>query len=326
MTLASHFLNDGSANPPGMSVFLNLDTLVDHARFDLQDESGRRECFQRLQADGFEGVQFTDNFRFEPGLGLRHCGLDRINAAQEADTVAARHVDRGDLCVTLHVGWGIEDDTEVSRLVEAILAASLRYRLPMFIETHRATITQDLWRTVQIARQFPEVRFNGDFSHYYCGQELVYGDWEQKLAFMEPIFSRIAFMHGRVASPGCIQVPIDPDLSARPRQAHGVVDYLAHFKNLWTRAILGFLRSAIPGDFLIFAPEILSGRHYYARMFQNESGHLVEESDRYTQALLYRDLARSCFDSACQMISYPSGRADIPDLATQASQSKNTSR
>lgn len=322
MNLDSRFLNDGSANPPPMRVFLNLDTLVDHPRFSLQDEFGRRKCFERLQADGFEGVQFTDNFPFEPGLGLPYSGLDRINAAKEADAVAARHVDRGDLCVTLHVGWGMEDDFELSQLVEAILTASLKRQLPMFIETHRATITQDLWRTVQIARRFPEVRFNGDFSHYYCGQELVYGDWEQKLAFMEPIFSRVAFMHGRIASPGCMQVPIDPDLSARPRQAHGVVDYLTHFKDLWTRAMLGFLRSAVPGDFLIFAPEILSGRHYYARMVPSESGQLVEESDRYTQALLYRELARSCFAGASQMHSHSS----IPDPTTQASQTENTSR
>ena len=322
MTVASRFLNDGSANPPGMRVYLNLDTLMDHPQFDLQDECGRRKCIERLQTAGFQGVQFTDNFPFETGLGIPHCSLDRINSAKEADIVASRHADRGDLCITLHVGWGVEDDAEVSRLVEAILAASLKHRLPMFIETHRATITQDLWRTVQIAGRFPEVRFNGDFSHYYCGQELVYGDWEQKLAFMEPIFSRIAFMHGRIASPGCMQVPIDRDLSARPRQAHGIVDYLAHFKDLWTRAMAGFLRSAVPGDVLIFAPEILSGRHYYARMIPNPSGQLAEESDRYSQALLYRDLARSCFAAAHQLFPNTPAKAEMPDLATQASSQK----
>jgi galactonate dehydratase len=38
--------------------------------------------------------------------------------------VAQCHADRGDQCLTVHVGWGIEDDKEVFRLVEAILAAS----------------------------------------------------------------------------------------------------------------------------------------------------------------------------------------------------------
>jgi hypothetical protein len=192
----------------------------------------------------------------------------------------------------------LENDDEVFRLVDAILVASEIHRVPIFIETHRATITQDLWRTVQIAKRFPEVRFNGDFSHYYCGQELVYGDWDMKLAFMEPIFARVGYMHGRIASPGCIQVPIDADLDARPRQAHGPVNYLDHFEELWTRAMLGFLRSAQPGDVLLFAPELLSGSIYYARLFPDAAERLIEESDRYAQALLYKDLARQCFDSA----------------------------
>ena len=301
MTGRSHFLNDGSADLPKLRVYLNLDTLIDQHEFGPQNGFWNASNFERLEADGFEGVQLTENRRLEPGLRLPYCGLDRVNTPEEAETVAATHVDRGDLCVTLHTGWGLEDEDEVNRLVEAVLTASVKHHLPMFIETHRATITQDLWRTVQITRRFPEVRFNGDFSHYYCGQELVYGDWSAKLAFMEPIFERTGFIHGRIASPGCMQVPIDSNLSARPQQAHGVVDYLAHFKELWTRAMHGFLRCAKPGDCLIFAPELLSGRHYYARLFPGESGQLVEESNRYRQALLYKDLARACFRDAWRM-------------------------
>lgn len=309
VTVNSSFLNDGSTAIPNLRVYLNLDTLIAHPDFDIGDQFSRQTSIQRVRADGFEGVQYTNNFPFEAGINIAYCGLDRINTACEADIVAARHSDRGDLCVTLHVGWGIEDDAEVFRLVEAVLSASLKHRMPMFIETHRATITQDLWRTVQITKQFPEVRFNGDFSHYYCGQELIYGDWRQKMTFMEPIFSRVAFMHGRIASPSCMQVPIDPDLAARPRQAHGTADYLVHFRELWTRAMYGFLQSARRGDILIFAPEILSARTYYARTFPNQLGQLVEESDRYSQALLYRDLARACFADAYRLLTRKLGPA-----------------
>jgi hypothetical protein len=58
-----------------------------------------------------------------------------------------------------------------------------------------------------------------------------------------------------------MQVPINTDDSSCPVQAHGVTDYLVHFKDLWIRAMHGFLRSAGPGDVLIFAPELLSGMH-----------------------------------------------------------------
>jgi hypothetical protein len=82
--------------------------------------------------------------------------------------------------------------------------------------------------------------------------------------------------------------------------AHGVSDYLADFREMWTLAMRGFLGGAGPGDVLIFAPELLSGTHYYARLFPDASGRLVEESDRYAEALLYRDFARECFASAAQ--------------------------
>ena len=296
----TRFVNDGSTDAPKLRVYLNLDNLTDLRADSVWPglEGAARD--ERLLKDGFDGIQLTTEQAYAGRMSFS--GLNRISTPAEADAVAARHSSRGDICMTVHAGWGLEDDDEVARLVEAILIASDRHRLPIFIETHRATMTQDLWRTVQITKRFPEVRFNGDFSHYYCGQELVYGHFETKLAFMEPIFARVGYLHGRIASPGCIQVPIDANLDARPLQAHGPVNYLDHFKELWTRAMLGFLRSAQQGDVLIFSPELLSGTHYYARLFPNSAGALTEESDRYAQALLYRELAHICFRAAQQRL------------------------
>jgi hypothetical protein len=100
-----------------------------------------------------------------------------------------------------------------------------------------------------------------------------------------------------------MQVPIGDDIESRPPQAHGAIDYLAHFRELWTRAMFGFLQNAGSGDVLIFAPELLSGMYYYARLFPNQSGRMVEESDRYTQALLLKRLAVACFTEASKLSS-----------------------
>ncbi len=291
---------------PALRVFLNLDNLVDlrpDSLFPASLLASTPEAVAardtRLAADGFEGVQVTDNLPLSAGSLLPHCGLDRINAPADADAIFARHAARRDRCITLHVGWGVEDDAEIDALLRAILNAAQKHRLPAFIETHRATITQDMWRTVQITKRFPEVRFNIDLSHYYCGQEMVYGDWAQKLAFLQPLFDRTGFMHGRIAAPGWMQAPID-DLASKPTLAHGA-DYLAHFREMWTRAMQGFLRHAQPDDELIFAPELLRADIYYARKFPAASAHSsapVEETDRYQQALLYRDLARACWTDA----------------------------
>lgn len=298
MLSQSRFLNDGSADPPKLRVYMNLDTLTDLRPRTCWPGLDGAPRYKRLLEDGFEGVQFTADHPFSADATLPYCGLDRISTPADADPIVASHADRGELCLTVHAGWGLEDDDAACYIVEAILAAVDKYSLPIFIETHRATITQDLWRTVQLTKRFPEIRFNGDFSHYYCGQELIYGDWQGKLDFLKPVFERVGFLHGRIASSGCMQVPIDPELHLRPMQAHGLADYLDHFRQLWTRAMTGFLSAAQPGDVLIFAPELLAGAYYYARKYPNAAGALQEETDRYAQALLYRELARSCFADA----------------------------
>lgn len=292
------YLNDGSSDAPKLRVYLNTDNLTDLPASSIWGGETGAQAIERLKTDGFEGVQLGESRAIiAESHGLPYCGLDRINAPGETEAIFAKHLKNGDQCLTLHVGWGIESDAEVDRLLGSILTASDRHQLPAFIETHRATITQDMWRTVEMTKRFPEVLFNGDFSHFYCGQEMVYGGLDQKMAFMQPIFERVGFMHGRIAAPGFMQAPIE-DSSNRPRLAVGEPDYLADFKRMWTAAMAGFKKNASPGDVLIFAPELLSSKIYYARVFPDSSGALHEESDRYADALLYARIARECFEAA----------------------------
>jgi hypothetical protein len=292
------YVNDGTDAEPRLALFLNLDTLVELRPGSIWPGHVGLQRDLKLAGDGFEGVQLTTPCSTPSDTTLPHCGHGRVNVPEDANCLAATHADRGDLCLTLHVGWGIETDDEAFRLVEAVLNSSEKHRIPMFVETHRATITQDIWRTVQITKRFPEVRFNGDFSHYYCGQELVYGDWAQKLEFMQPIFDRIGFMHGRIANPGCMQVPVDSGLHKLPFESTTLSDYVQHFRELWTRAMCGFLSHAGPGDILIFAPELLTSTKSYARQFKSFNDAMVEETDRYEQALILTRLAKACFAQA----------------------------
>lgn len=291
------YTNDGTGEAPKLRVYLNLDNLADLRPGSRWCGATGVEALRRLKEDGFAGAQFTGPGEPPAERPLPLCGCDRISTPDEANAVVGRHAARGYTCLTIHAGWGIEDDAEMDRIVDAMLTASERHRLPVFLETHRATITQDMWRTVQLVRRFPELRFNGDFSHYYTGQEMVYGGLEMKMAFMAPIFDRVGFLHGRIGSPGCIQVPVD-DGTGRPAQAHGTVDYLEDFRKIWTRAMRGFVRNASAGDYLIFAPELLSGLYYYARLIPDAQGRLVEETDRYAQALVLKRLAERCFADA----------------------------
>jgi sugar phosphate isomerase/epimerase len=256
-----------------------------------------------IQSAGYHGVQFGDAHPVsvieetcERGLGMAQFREIRLpsQAAAAAESLAAQ----GAECGIVHLGYGLEDETEAAQLIESVLNATETFGVPLYVETHRATLTQDMWRTVQFARRFPELRFNGDFSHWYTGQEMVYGDFERKLKFLTPVLERVRFLHGRIGNPGCIQVDIgDGDVQRHP--------YVAHFRKLWTAAFTSFLGSAKPTDFICFTPELLAPEIYYARVFPDAPGRLVEESDRWQQSLVLAGIARECFNDALRAAELP---------------------
>ena len=289
-------LNDGSNAPPRLKIYLNLGTLVDLPSHSIWPKLKGSEAMAWLKEAGFEGVQDGDpELCRQVGIGC--AGSGRVDSLTDAEPLARKLKSLGHEAGTVHVGNGFENDAEMDSLVHSILKASEQADFPLYIETHRATITQDAWRTIQLTKRIPEIRFNGDFSHFYTGQELPYGDLEAKWRAMQPIFDRVRFLHGRIGNTSCMQVDVGDGASHVP-QAFGIHNFVAHFREMWIRAMAGFLASAKPGDYLIFAPEILAPCIYYGRKFLAPDGTLREESDRYAQALVYAKIARECFDAA----------------------------
>ena len=152
---------------------------------------------------------------------------------------------------------------EGARLIEAILNAGARYDVPLYVETHRATLFQDMQRTVDFVHRFPQLRFNGDFSHWYTGLEMVYGGFENKLSFIQPVIERVRFLHGRIGNPGCMQVAIKPEDPA---------PYVAHFRTIWIQCFKGYLREPAPQQpFITFTCELLAREIFYARSFNGST-------------------------------------------------------
>ena len=285
--------NDGSARDPRLCCYMNELALNGMT---VPGVARGRSIMESIREAGYDGLQAGDQLSRESlhaceKLGLMVAGSGRVNVPAEADAVAAKMADCGFVCGTLHLGWGMEDDATAGALIDAVLKASEKHRLPLYIETHRATIFQDIWRTVQFLRRFPEARINGDFSHWYTGQELVYGGFENKFHFLAPVLDRVRFMHGRIGNPGSIQVDI----------GYGKVDgqpFVGHFRKLWTASMTGFLQSAVPGDYLTFVPELLGPGIYYARLIRDAAGKMQEECDRWVQSLVLCRIARECFEKA----------------------------
>jgi len=276
-----------------LKTYLNLMALEDLPEWSAGPKTREPEgLIAATKEAGYEGVQFIAHLTAREraaceSLGMGRCGLGRVNSPEEADPLAARLADEGMECGTLHLGWGIESDAEAGRLIEAVMAASARHGIPLYVETHRATLFQDMWRTVELVKRFPELRFNGDFSHWYTGNEMVYGDFEEKLRFIAPVLERVRFIHGRIGNPGSIQVDIgDGDEAQHP--------YVGHFKTLWRAAMRG-CREAGEGQEILFVPELLSPRIYYGRKLRIDGGEPREECDRWGQGLELKRIAEECW-------------------------------
>jgi hypothetical protein len=280
--------NDGSARLPRLRLGLSLITVAGLPAWSKGPKGSALDILAAVKEAGFEAVQTRDPEAARQ-VGLVPTALARVDAPADARRVAAQGVDQGYDCTTLHVGTGFESDDEALALMAAIIEASVASGHPMFVETHRATATQDMKRTLDLVAALPQLRFNGDFSHWYTGSEMSYGDIEAKIARLQPVFDRTRFLHGRVSDPGCIQIAVREDAA----QLHVEV-----FRRLWTASFLGFLESAGPGDYFGFYPELLPAAFSYARLVPNEAGELVEETDRWVEARHLADIARDCWAQA----------------------------
>ena len=243
------------------------------------------QIFEASAAAGYEGIQVPlPDFV----ATARAAGLGRVSALGPARTPdeVARLVDAwGDHdleALVVHLGTGFETDDEARALVEAVGRAEVALGVPLLVETHRATVTQDPARTLRLVEEFPDLRLCGDLSHWYTGVELVYGDLDDKLARLSPAFERVRMLHGRISDPGCIQVAVEPD-DDRP--------HVAHFRTMWTSVLAAADAQGV--EDVPFVVELLPSSVSYARTIERD-GERHEEVDRWAQADVLWEIAQGC--------------------------------
>lgn len=98
---------------------------------------------------------------------------------------------------------------EVAACLDALAEAGDRLDLPVFLETHRDTATQDLAATAALLAERPGLRLTFDVSHWRVG-----GDWPagprtaREAAMRALVLARVASLHLRVSDGERIQVPL----------------------------------------------------------------------------------------------------------------------
>lgn len=235
---------------------------------------------RRLAEAGFVAFETSVPERAREA-GLAATGLARVQTVESVHETARRHRDLGYTCTVLHVGSGQEDDEAARDLLVAVVQAGQADGHPLYVETHRATVTQDPWRTLRFAEALPELAFNCDFSHWYTGSELTYGDLHAKIERLRPVFERCRYVHGRLSTPGCIQITVE---EAR-RDGH-----LAVFEQVWGMVFDAARRDGRgPPPFVV---ELLPAQFNYARRVAGPDGALREEGDRWSEALALAGIAR----------------------------------
>lgn len=151
--------------------------------------------------------------------------------------------------------------------------------VPLCIETHRNTITNDLWVTREMLDLVPDLPLLADLSHYVCGQEMTLPVSNEHEAMIARVLARTVAFQGRVATAEQVQVEIGYTEAHRP--------WTELFLRWWSQGFAGWLDRAAPGESLTFTCEL--GPAPYAIVGPDGR----DRTDRWDDARHLRDLVRA---------------------------------
>jgi hypothetical protein len=257
-------------------------------RLALIDEAG----FDGISAHVYPGAGVEDWIADAQGRGMVIEGnafpttVENLRPALE---LAARHgihhlVIQGDLrpynadeAVPILQGW-----QDLAR----------EYGVPLLVETHRNTITNDLWVTREYLDRLPDLPLLADLSHYVCGQEMNLPISARNEALIQRILAHAQAFHGRVSSAEQIQLELSYECH-RP--------WIDQFMGWWRQGFVAWLSRARAGDSLTFTCEL--GPAPYAITDR----HGLDRSNRWDEARQMRHWIRQLWD---ELVAHP-GNAQV---------------
>jgi hypothetical protein len=161
--------------------------------------------------------------------------------------------------------------------VRAWLSVAARENFPVQFETHRDSVTNDLFSTLQILSAIPELKLSADLSHYVVDRELSLPLEARMSGLIDQVIARAGSFQGRVATGQHIQVPLH-----FPQHQ----PWVCQFETWWRSGVAHWKASAALEDELVFLCE-LGPPEYAITGFDG-----LELSDRQAEAVQLMDLAR----------------------------------
>jgi hypothetical protein len=154
--------------------------------------------------------------------------------------------------------------------------------VPVYVETHRGRMTNDLLFTMHLLDAFPALRFTVDLSHYVVAREINLPVQPDIDAMISRILDHGWAMHGRVA--GAHQVQLE--LSFPQHQA-----WFDQFQSWWAAGFQSWRERSAADATLSFTCEL--GPAPYA--ITGADGR--DQSDRWADACLLRDRILKIWES-----------------------------
>lgn len=249
---------------------------------DLDEWSLEQQCEMLVEA-GFHGVNIDPDTPYVPKLAqcrnvLHSFGLQNSLCAFPAnlDDLKAsldQCVNMDSTALVVNARIFPNHASESRDFVERSLDLGLQAGIPVFFETHRFTLTNDLLFTCLLLDEIPRLQLVADLSHYVVGREIPHPVDLFHQNLIEKILSRSVSIQGRVASREQIQVPLHFPMHQK---------WVATFYNWWRLGIRSWIDKAKSGDRFNFTCEL--GPPEYA--MTDESGY--EMSDRWRESLLLK--------------------------------------
>ena len=188
-------------------------------------------------------------------------------SATDAGVYLQRAADLRAVALNLQLGHAYLTAAQAADLVGEVQRQSDRYGIPLLLETHRARITQDLFRTTELLAHCPDAALALDLSHYIVAGEGFGGSESLFHAHLEPLLRRTTLIHGRISNGQSIQVTAEdnPMLSVVSQQ-------------VWQRAMQLWLADAPADAVFLFEPELGPSPYAYMLKRGRETFSRTEES------------------------------------------------
>jgi hypothetical protein len=287
MTISMH-ASDGSNRQPRLEIFQAI-----WAMQDLPAPNrpwGLQEIVDRIREAGFTGALPSvadEDSDFKTVEQLRRAGLlvGLGFPAYEGKSVrplAERAQGLGVSFLNAQVHDAFASDAQAVLRLETLYEECDAAGMPLFIETHRGTITQDLLRTLAYGRQVPRMRYTLDASHYVVAGEVTQPDHTPRFTeALSEIIRRSSSIHARVSNGEQVQVDIGDGSGA----------LVAAYRHWWTAAYRHWLTEATTGDIFPFVCELGPAPYSITAPGGTPLPAGAELSDRWAQALVFKRIA-----------------------------------